>query len=80
MNDSEFKIGIASNPKRYPIIQNRVTGRSSADPQTYENFHDKTPSSKYVVEDNRIVFEKYDQHGKLICKIPWFRKPVAAIA
>ena len=80
MNVSEFQICIVSSPKRYPMIQNRVTGRSSADPQTHENIHDKSSSSKYVVEDNRIVYEKYDRHGKLICKIPWIRKPVDAIA
>ena len=80
MNDFEFQIGIVSSPKRYPMIQNRVTGRSSANPQTRENIHDKSSNSNYVVEDNRIVYEKYDRHGKLICKIPWIRKPVDAIA
>ncbi len=57
MNDSEFKIGIVLSPKRYPMIQNRVTGGSSAKPQINENIHDKSSSSKYVVEDNRIVYE-----------------------
>ena len=63
MNDSEFKIGIASSPKRYPMIQIRVTERTSADRQVYENIHDKTSSSKYSVEYNRIVYEKCDRHG-----------------
>ena len=80
INDSELQIGIVLSPKRYPMIQNRVTGGSSAKPQINENIHDKSSSSKYVVEDNRIVYEKYDRHGKLICKIPWIRKPVDAIA
>ncbi len=28
-------------------------------------------SSKYIVEDNKIVFERYDRYGKLISRIPW---------
>ena len=80
MNDSEFQIVIESSPKLYPMIQNRVTGSSSADSQIHESINDKSSSSKFVVEDNRIVYEKYDRHGKLICKIPWIRKPVDAIA
>ncbi len=80
MNDSEFQNGIVLSPKRYPMLPNRVTGRSSAKPQINENIHDKSSSSKYVVEENRIVYEKYDRHSKLICKILWIRKPVNAIA
>jgi len=64
MNDSEFQNGIVLSPKRYPMIQNRVTGGSSAKPQINENIHDKSSSPKYVAEDNRIVYEKYERHGK----------------
>ena len=28
-------------------------------------------SSKYIVENNKIVFERYDRFGKLIFRVPW---------
>jgi hypothetical protein len=34
----------------------------------------KQTSSKFIVEDNTIVYEKYDHHGKLISKVPWSQK------
>ena len=28
-------------------------------------------SSKYILEKNKIVFERYDRNGKLISRVPW---------
>jgi hypothetical protein len=28
-------------------------------------------SSKYILDDNKIVFERYDRNGKLISRVPW---------
>jgi hypothetical protein len=28
-------------------------------------------SSKYTLEKNKIVFERYDRNGKLISRVPW---------
>ena len=28
-------------------------------------------SAKYIVENNKIVFERYDRYGKLISRVPW---------
>jgi hypothetical protein len=28
-------------------------------------------SSRYIVENNTIVFERYDRYGKLVTKVPW---------
>ena len=28
-------------------------------------------SSKYILEKNKIVFERYDHNGKLISRVPW---------
>ena len=28
-------------------------------------------SSKYILDDNKIVFEQYDRNGKLISRVPW---------
>lgn len=36
----------------------------------------KEPSSKYVVNENKLVFEKYDKNGDLILRLPPSRKPV----
>ena len=80
MNNFEFQTDIKSIPKLHPMIQNNVTGRFSANPQTHESIQDKSSRSKYLIEDNRIVYEKYDRYGKLILKIPWIREPVDVIA
>ena len=34
-------------------------------------------SSKYIVEKNKIVFERYDRYGKLISRIPWSAHPIS---
>jgi hypothetical protein len=46
--------------------------RYLTDPQVDNN---KT-SHKYTTENNLIVYEKYDRHGKLISRIPWSSKPI----
>ena len=28
-------------------------------------------TSKYILEKNKIVFERYDRNGKLISRVPW---------
>lgn len=28
-------------------------------------------SSKYILKNNKIVFERYDRYGKLISRVPW---------
>ncbi len=57
---------------------------------SYHNFQQKTavqsPSetekgtdqifSKYIVEDNSIIYESYDRHGKLISRVPWTPQPI----
>jgi hypothetical protein len=37
-------------------------------------------SSKYVLDDNKIVFERYDCNGKLISRVPWTAHKVSAKA
>jgi hypothetical protein len=37
-------------------------------------------SSKYILENNKIVFERYDRQGKLISRVPWTVKPISAKA
>ena len=37
-------------------------------------------SSKYILENNKIVFERYDRNGKLISRVPWTAHSVSAKA
>lgn len=37
-------------------------------------------SFKYILEDNKIAFERYDRNGKLISRVPWTVNSVTAIA
>ena len=37
-------------------------------------------SSKYILEKNKIVFERYDRNGKLISRVPWTANRVSAEA
>jgi hypothetical protein len=37
-------------------------------------------SSKYILEGNKIVFERYDHNGKLISRVPWTAHRVSAKA
>jgi hypothetical protein len=37
-------------------------------------------SSKYILDGNKIVFERYDRNGKLISRVPWTAHKVSAEA
>ena len=37
-------------------------------------------SSKYILEKNKIVFERYDRKGKMISRVPWTANRVSAKA
>ena len=37
-------------------------------------------SSKYILDNNKIVFERYDRNGKLISRVPWTAHRVSAKA
>jgi hypothetical protein len=34
-------------------------------------------SAKYIVENNKIVFERYDRYGKLISRVPWAARSIS---
>ena len=36
-----------------------------------ENMDISKTSSKYILDGNKIVFERYDRNGKLISRVPW---------
>ena len=37
-------------------------------------------SSKYILEKNKIVFERYDRNGKMISRVSWTSNKVIAKA
>lgn len=76
MNGSEIQIDTLSSCSSYPVQQSMVSGHFSSNLQLQEKPSEKKATSKYVVEDNRIVYEKYDRHGKLIIKVPWNNEPI----
>ena len=47
----------------------------SLGPKTKKNIP-KT-SSKYIVENNKIVFERYDRYGKLLFRVPWAARSIS---
>jgi hypothetical protein len=60
-------IGIISTPSSYMPTPSVHTERSGFDDRRDIS---KT-SSKYILENNKIVFERYDRNGKLISRVPW---------
>ena len=59
--------GIISIPNSYPPPQNIPAERSGSD----DRWDISKTSSKYILENNKIVFERYDRNGKLISRVPW---------
>ena len=56
-----------------PIRSSYTTVQSI--PAEHSGFDDRKgmsqTSSKYILDGNRIVFERYDRNGKLISRVPW---------
>ena len=73
MNEPIYQIAGILNTTLHQMFQNRVPVRSLTDPQV----DNKKTSHKYLIDNNLIVYEKYDRHGKLISRVPWPPKPVA---
>lgn len=61
----------AAEARQIRPIENSGAG-DKADAKTNQ----KKDQSKYVVEDNTLVFEKYNQKGDLILRLPPDYKPV----
>jgi hypothetical protein len=59
--------GITPSPGSYTPTPSIPAERSGSDDRRDVS---KT-SSKYVLEGNKIVFERYDRNGKLISRVPW---------
>jgi hypothetical protein len=55
------------NTTLHQMFQNRVPVCSLTDP----HLDNKKTSHKYIIENNVIVYEKYDRHGNLVSRVPW---------
>ena len=73
MNEPINQIAGILNANFHQMFQNRVPVGSLTDPQV----GNKTASHKYTIENNLIIYEKYDRYGKLILKVPWSQKTIA---
>ena len=60
-------IGNIASPGSYKPLTNVPAERS--DPNVKRDIAET--SSKYILEKNKIVFERYDRNGKLISRVPW---------
>ncbi len=72
MNEPIYQIAGILDTTLHQMFQNSVPVSSLTDPQV-DNI--KT-SHKYIIENNLIVYEKYDRHGKLVFRVPWSPKPI----
>jgi hypothetical protein len=59
--------GIITSPSSHPPTTSIAVERPDLD---YRRDISKT-SSKYILDGNKIVFERYDRNGKLISRVPW---------
>lgn len=72
MDDPKSQIGDVLNTRRNQMSQIRTAPKSQANLETDNN----ESSSKYRIESNLIVYEKYDRNGKLIFRVPWSFKSI----
>jgi len=59
--------GMIANPGSYTQTPSIPAERSGFD----DKQHISKTSSKYILDGNKIVFERYDRNGKLISRVPW---------
>ena len=72
MNEPIYQIVGILNTTLHQLYQNRVPVSSLTHPQADH----KKISHKYIIENNLIVYEKYDRYGKLISRVPWSPKTI----
>jgi hypothetical protein len=72
MNGTISQINTIIMPGSYQTIPDTPAQRPFSDTKRYN----VGTSSKYIVENHKIVFERYDRHGKLISRVPWSADPI----
>ena len=92
--DMNFKIGLADNNNRSVSMNELINhtgiasiGSYTPTPSIPVEHGDSNvkkdiakTSSKYILEKNKIVFERYGRNGKLISRVPWTANRVSAKA
>jgi hypothetical protein len=76
MNESINHIGNNANSSSYKPPTSMPAERSGFDDRKVMF----QTSSKYILDDNKIVFERYDRNGELISRVPWTANKVIAKA
>ena len=66
MNEPIDQIGSILSTDRHQMFQKRPAVFSLTDLQ----IDNKKTSAKYIIENNLIVYEKYDRYGELISRVP----------
>ena len=72
MNETISQINNIIVPGSYQTMPDTLAERTISEDR---RFNART-SSKYTVENKKIVFERYDRHGKLISRVPWSAHPI----
>jgi len=67
MNESINHTGNIASPGSYKPLTDMPAERNDSSAKT----DIAKTSSKYILEKNKIVFERYDRNGKLISRVPW---------
>jgi len=76
MIESINHTGITPSPGSYTSILSIPAERSGF----YDRRDISQTSSKYVLDKNKIVFERYDRNGKFISRVPWAVNRISARA
>jgi hypothetical protein len=76
MNELINHTGNIASPGSYPPTPSNLAERNDSN---IKKDIAKT-SSKYILDDNKIVFERYDRNGKLVSRVPWTANRVSAKA
>ena len=76
MNELINHIGNIASPGSYKPLTNIPVERNDSNVKRDIS----QTSSKYILEKNKIVFERYDRNGKLISRVPWTAHRVSAKA
>jgi hypothetical protein len=76
MNELINHIGNIASPGSYKPLTNIPVERNDSNVKRDIS----QTSSKYILEKNKIVFERYDRNGKLISRVPWTANRVSAKA
>ncbi len=77
INERELQIQKDQKLRESRAIEN---SEDSSEVKNENNEKDKKQSSKYKMEEDKIIYEKYNRNGELIFRIPPKQNPLDALA